>query len=161
MKGNHMTKKKDTAKKKPTEKKNKPKTTKKTEQAPPEEIKLTGKDLERYHNLLEELEAVCRHYAETDSKKKIEMAVFNEQLTAINKRKEGILKDIDNLKRPLPLFDEPGPPVKFCDWSGCKDPEQAGSTYCKKHDEESTKLRKAAASKDKKSGKKKTNSKKK
>lgn len=142
-----MTKKKKEPAKKATDKTTtKPKTTRKTKDG---EVILTGKDKERYHNLLEELEAVCRHYAQADGEKKHAVGIFNDELAAISKRKEGILKDIDNLKRPLPLFDQPGPPVKFCEWAGCKDPQQAGSVYCKKHDKEHTKLRKKEADKKK------------
>lgn len=109
-------------------------------------VELSKADKERYHNLLEELEAVCRHYATVDAEKTETNKGFKEELTEITKRKEGILKSIDTLKRPLPLFS--GKPLAVCKWDKCSDQSSESSDYCKKHDKEHMLLtRKAVAEK--------------
>lgn len=110
-------------------------------------IELSKEDQKRYHNLLEELEAVCRHYATVDAEKTETNKTFKEELSAITKRKEGILKSIDTLKRPLPLFS--GKPLAVCKWTKCSDQSDEGSDYCKKHDKEVMLLNRQIAAKNK------------
>jgi hypothetical protein len=128
MEGNHMTKNKKTAKKET-----------------PQQVTERRQNEQRVAGLLEELEATRRHYHEVKGKKTIEMKDFNEQLKAIEKREEGILRDIDNIERPLPLIDG-----MTCTWAGCKKPAIKGEEYCADHKKEHGKLKNGKKSKNKK-----------
>ncbi|MCK5639235.1 MAG: hypothetical protein KAJ19_00505 [Gammaproteobacteria bacterium] len=130
-----------------TEKKSTPKpggTPAKNKGGKPTPQQTTDKRLkdERKSGLREELEGALRHLFDVKDEKAEYVKIKNEEITAIEKRVEGTLRDLENIDRPLPLIDG-----MTCAWAGCKEPAIKGEDYCSKHKAEHEKSKKAAAKK--------------